>query len=236
VTADEASPPSPPVVAEPHEYHLRLGGRAWSVLHSGAILSHEDEQRFLATESGRPPYGIVLWPAAIALAHDLAARSSSLHGLRALELGAGTGLPGIVAASYGAHVLQTDRQEQAMSLCVRNAAANGVAGIEHRLADWTTWEDRATYDLILGADILYAERLHPYLRRIFESNLAADGRVLLSDPFRAPSLRLLEGLESDGWTIALSKWSVGEDVAPRPIGVFELSRPGESGARRAAPA
>ena len=225
--ADDASPPTHLANGDPplHEYHLRLGDRAWTILHSGAILSYEDEQRFLGIEGGRPPYGIVLWPAAIALAHDLAARASTLRGLRVLELGAGTGLPGIVAASFGAHVTQTDRQAQALSLCHRNATVNGVAAIAHRLADWTDWEDRAEYDLILGADILYAERLHPPLRRIFRSNLASTGRVLLSDPFRAPSLRLLEALESDAWTIALSKWSVGEEVAPRPIGVFELSRP-----------
>lgn len=67
--------------------------------------------------------------------------------------------------------------------------------------------------------------MHPHLRRIFGSNLAPGGRVLLSDPFRAVSLRLLEGLEADGWRITLSKWNVGEEATPRPIGVFELVPP-----------
>jgi hypothetical protein len=67
--------------------------------------------------------------------------------------------------------------------------------------------------------------MHPHLRRIFEFNLAPGGKVLLSDPFRAVSLRLLEALEADGWSIALSKWNVGEEATPRPIGVFELEPP-----------
>jgi hypothetical protein len=67
--------------------------------------------------------------------------------------------------------------------------------------------------------------LHPHLRRIFESNLAPGGRVLLSDPFRAVSLGLLEALEEDSWTVTLSKWSVGEEATPRPIAVFELTAP-----------
>src|SRR5206468_11698 len=54
---------------------------------------------------------------------------------------------------------------------------------------------------------------------------ARGGRVLLSDPFRGASLRLLEALEADGWGIALTKWDVGEGTAPRPIGVFELEPP-----------
>ncbi|MEO8561034.1 MAG: methyltransferase domain-containing protein [bacterium] len=208
-----------------HEYHLQLGGRTWTVRHTGAILSYDDEQRFLGIATGRPPYGVALWPAAIALAHDLAARADSLRGLRVLELGAGTGLPGIVAASFGAHVVQTDRQERALEQCRLNGAANHLDTIEYRLADWTRWSDESHYDLILGADILYAERLHPSVRGIFESNLALNGRVLLADPFRSPSVSFLETLDPFGWSIALSKWSVGEDVAPRPIGVFELTRP-----------
>jgi hypothetical protein len=39
------------------------------------------------------------------------------------------------------------------------------------------------------------------------------------------SLRLLEALEADGWSITLSKWNVGEEATPRPIGVFELVPP-----------
>ncbi len=67
--------------------------------------------------------------------------------------------------------------------------------------------------------------VHPHLRRIFEANLAPGGRVLLADPFRGVSLGLLEAMEADGWTVSLSKWSVGEEAAPRPIGLFELAPP-----------
>jgi methyltransferase-like protein 23 len=216
---------SPDFVAEPAEYHLRLAGHAWRVRHVGAVLSFLDEQRLLGMSEGRPVYGVTLWPSAIALAHDLAARGGRLRDERVLELGAGTGLPGIVAASFGARVVQTDAEAQALELCRANGAANEIGGIEYRLANWTTWTDTARYDLIIGADVIYAERMHPHLRHIFETNLAPGGRILLADPFRSASLRLLEALESDGWTIALSKWSVGEEIAPRPIGVFELSAP-----------
>ena len=208
-----------------HEYRLRLAGREWTILHTGSVLTHDDEQRFLSEERTRLPYGVVLWPAAMALAHEVASRTDAFSGRSVLELGAGTGLPGIVAASLGARVVQTDRQELALSVCKRNGERNDVESVEYRLADWTMWDDTGRYDWILGSDILYSEMMHPHLRRVFESNLTPGGRVLLSDPFRGVSLRLLEALEATGWAITLSKWSVGEDADPRPICVFELTRP-----------
>jgi hypothetical protein len=100
--------------------------------------------------------------------------------------------------------------------------------VEHRLADWSAWSDATRYDWIVASDILYARAMHPHLRRIFESNLAAGGRILLSDPFRRASFELLEPLEAEGWTITLGTWSVGEAGDEARVGVYDLSRGGAS--------
>lgn len=206
------------------EYRLRVEGREWSVLHTGAVLTHEDEARMLEDVLDRLPYGVALWPAAIALAHEVASRAPEMRGKRVLELGAGTGLPGIVAASLGARVVQAERNPVAMSVCRRNGERNRVA-VDYRGDDWAAWEDGERYDLILGSDILYAHTLHHALREIFRTNLAPGGRVLLSDPFRGVSLRLMEEMQGDGWGLALTKWTVAGSAAPRPIGVYELTPP-----------
>jgi predicted nicotinamide N-methyase len=206
------------------EYRLRLGGREWSILHSGTLVGFWEEQQFLSNARDQIPFGIALWSSAIALAHEIVERASELHGGRVLELGAGTGLPGIVASSLGAHVTQTDRQEVSMSLCRANGERNRASGIDYRLADWAAWDDNTRYDWIIGADIMYSEPAQPHLRHIFETNLTPGGRLLLSDPFRSSSVRFLETLDGHGWSLSMTRWSVDDGDDDRGIGVFELKR------------
>jgi predicted nicotinamide N-methyase len=206
-----------------NQYCLRIADREWKILHVSTVLSHEEEADFLFELSDRLPYGVTLWTASIALAHDIAARGEDFRGKRILELGAGTGMPGIIAAAHGARVVQTDRNELAMSVGKRNITLNEVETIEQRIVDWTNWNDDGKYDWIIGSDILYGEAMHAHLRHIFEFNLAPGGRILISDPFRLTSFKLLEALEAEGWSIKISKWNIGEESTPRSIGVFELS-------------
>lgn len=207
------------------ECRLRIGTLDLSVLHTDAVLSLDEETRFLSDPGTRVPYGAALWPGALALAHEVATRESEFRGRSVLELGAGTGLPGLVAAALGAAVVQTDRSELIAHVCRLNGAHNRLAGIEYRVADWADWRDAARYDWIIGSDILYADTQHEHLRRIFEGNLAPGGRVLLSDPYRPPSLPLLEGLAAGGWGVRHSRWTIGEGTDARPVAVYELTPP-----------
>lgn len=209
-----------------HEYRLALAGRAWSFLHTGAVVTFLDEQQFLRREQGRVPYGVMLWPASIALAHDLVERRAELAGKRVLELGAGTGVPGIVAASLGARVLQTDRNEVALHVCEMNAERNGVSAIELRCAEWESFTAAIgrSFDVILGSDVLYATEMHEHLRALCEAHLAPGGKVLFSDPFRAQSLPVLEAMDASGWRVELAKWSIEVESGARTIAVYELSR------------
>ena len=207
------------------ECRLQLPDRELLILHVAAMLSYSDESRYIIEMADPLPYGIALWSATIALGQDIILRAVEFKGKHVLELGAGTGLPGIVAASLAANkVVQTDKNNLALTLCKRNCELNHIKTIEHRLADWTKWNDTNQYDWILGSDILYAVDMHSHLQQIFESNLTPGGRVLISDPFRGGSIRLLETMEERGWSIKISKWTVGQETKPRIIGIFELSK------------
>jgi predicted nicotinamide N-methyase len=207
-----------------HEYNLSLGGRAWSFLHTGAVITSTQENQYLQRERDRLPYGVMLWPASLALAHEVLTRAEQLAGKRVLELGAGTGIPGIVAATLGADVLQVDRSEVATHVCELNKARNQATRVEVREGDWDTFHSEQPFDLILGSDVLYVTTMHERLRAICERYLAPGGTVLFSDPLREQSLPMLEAMEADGWRVSLAKWNIEVESGSRAIAVYQASR------------
>ena len=159
---------------------VAIGDRVWH------ITVVPDQATFFEVydELEDPPYGFLLWESAVGLARLLVQQPQWVRGKRALELGAGVGLPGLVAASLGAEVWQTDHRSDILALTAINAQQNGATTIQRFMADWRRWTHTERYQLILGADILYDRSLHFYLEEIFHRNLAPDGRLLLADPGR----------------------------------------------------
>lgn len=153
-------------------------------------------------------YGFLLWESAVGLATQLTQQAAQVQSKEVLELGAGVGLPGLVARNLGAHVRQTDYQADALALAAWNAQQNGITGIETFLADWRAWRHPPRYDLILGADVLYDASLHFYLEAIFRKNLRPGGRLLLADPGRPQALDFAVQLETHGWRIEIQTMAV----------------------------
>jgi predicted nicotinamide N-methyase len=134
------------------------------------------------------PYFGVLWPAARALAGELARRGpAELDGQRVLELGCGLALPALVAAKLGASVTATDLHPDVPGFLARNLALNRLApgAIEYVELDWRTGALGPRFDLVVGSDILY-EAGHPEpVARALAAHVAPGGRILLADPARA---------------------------------------------------
>jgi len=128
------------------------------------------------------PFWAVLWPAALGMA-EYFWENTSFGEKRILELGAGLGLVGIVAAAKGAEVVQTDFIPEALQLAEENAKINHITKIERVLADWRKFPLDERFDLIIGSDILYEPTLHPFLKEIFLTNLKPGGQWFL--PIRA---------------------------------------------------
>ena len=140
------------------------------------------------------PYWAELWPSGVALARAVAGRA--LKGARVLELGCGLGLPSIAAARAGGRVLATDWSPVAIDLLHDNAARNGVE-LETATVSWFAPEpllERAPFDLVLAADVLYERRNVPVLAELLPR---LGGEVLLADPGRPP----LEGFLAQTGTV-----------------------------------
>lgn len=146
-----------------------------------------DEEEFL-------PYWAELWPSGLALARHLA--GLELGGLRVLELGCGLGLPSLVAALRGAHVLATDWADDAIELLRRNAERNGVS-LRLARVRWSEPEPllrAAPWDIVLGADLLYEQRNAEQLAALLP-RLA--GEVLLAEPGRPYAKQFLERFDTE---------------------------------------
>jgi predicted nicotinamide N-methyase len=174
-----------------------IGNRTW------LVESVDDEEALLNAAETRTqfPFGLMLWESAIALAQHLTANPALVAGKSVLELGAGLGLTGVVAASLGATVTQTDHDALALKACARTAALNDAPNITRQTGDWHDWHDPHRYDLILGADIAYDGDDHAALLAIFNRALAASGTILLADPGREKQPQFIERAQAAGWSV-----------------------------------
>lgn len=134
--------------------------------------------------TNRPPYWAYIWAGGAVLAMYLHENAALIRGKRVLDLGAGSGLVGIMAARFGAGpVLAADCDPIARAAIALNAAANSVSIIvldgnplQRALPD---------VDVVLAGDVFYdpsrAGRMLAYLDRC----AAAGMLVLIGDPGRA---------------------------------------------------
>lgn len=169
------------------------------------------------------PFWAVLWPAAISLSEHFW-ENVDFSGLRVLELGAGLGLVGIVAAAKGADLVQTDFIPESLQLAKENAEINGINNISCVLADWRRFPLKEKFDWIIGSDILYEPKLHPFLERIFTDNLKPGGTIAIADPGRDDAGKFVERLSREGYsidTMTREVWDCGHKIK---VSLYFLTR------------
>ena len=163
-------------VADGLGVRLHLAADVTAVWHAAA--------RELAIDDAPMPYWAFAWSGGLAIVSYLRDHPAAVDGRSVLDLGAGSGLCGIVAATLGATSVQAaDIDPLARAAIAVNARANDVRiGISH--SD-VLESDPPDVDVVLAGDVCYEEAMG---RRMIEwLRTAADqgARVLLGDPGRA---------------------------------------------------
>lgn len=130
------------------------------------------------------PYFGLLWDAGLALAHFIDLHHQSFKDKRVLELGAGVGLPSLVASHHGACVLTTDFHPQAEEYFTRNLSLNQLKG-EYQRLNWREQHVSETFDIVMGSDILYEGKHALEVAEGLVRFLRPGGEIYLSDPGRA---------------------------------------------------
>ncbi|KAF5934584.1 hypothetical protein HYC85_030755, partial [Camellia sinensis] len=70
-------------------------------------------------QSMKEEYGLFVWPCSVVLAEYVWQQRSRFSGVSVIELGAGTSLPGLVAAKVGSDVTLTDDSNRPEVLCCK---------------------------------------------------------------------------------------------------------------------
>jgi len=164
------------------------------------------------------PYWAEVWESAAGLGQQLL-NMASLQGRTVLDLGCGQGLAGCVAAALGADVLLADLEPPAL-LFARLNSLQSAGRVRTRQLNWQTDHLDQTFDLILGADILYDRAQWIYLEAFWRRHLADGGCVLLGEPGRQSGDKFWEWIESAGWNLQQFEQPVATRI--KPIRIFEL--------------
>lgn len=133
-------------------------------------------------ENPPAPYWAYQWAGGLALAHHFVAHPGLVTGKRVLDLGAGSGLVGIVAARAGARVSAAEIDPNGRAAITLNAAANAVA-IALVEVD-ILGEAPVGFDVVAAGDVFYNPEVGRLMLPFLLRCQAAGMHVLIGDPDR----------------------------------------------------
>jgi predicted nicotinamide N-methyase len=180
------------------------------------VLLPKDLTRFINTQDvfHEFPLWAKIWPASWVLASHLAEMPVAST-KRIIEIGAGTGLVSIVAASFGHNITLTESNADALQFARANALFNGCPQLPILELDWNRSQLKDTVDYIVASEVTYKkDDLQPLLS-LFKHCLNPDGEVLLAGEMRRVSKNFYQQLEP-GFNIRVQKKilrSSGEEIA-----------------------
>ncbi len=183
---------------------IAIRGRRFSFLHLQDIeplIAGKD----IFAHAEEFPFWVKIWESSVILA-DFMASVEPDEGRRILELGAGLGVTGIVAACFGHHVLLTDYQDEILDFERVSAAVNKCdENVICKRLDWLKPADLGRFQMIIGSEILFHPKFFEPLLNVFRKYLAPDGVIYMAHDVRRKSLGQFLPLCEKEYDIAMQK-------------------------------
>lgn len=216
-----------------------MGGEGREVEVAGRKLHIQEGEETYDPQTGRVITGFWLWNSALHLAHWMAG-AGDLSGRTVLELGAGTGLPGITAALLGASLVVLTDLPPLLPLLRANAAANGVADrVKVRELEWGSAAGappEETADVVLLSDVFYDPAAMAPLASTLRRVCREDTRIWAASEVRESIYSCLDMLKDEGCRVtelpAVSRRLLRSPEESSEFAVFIISPPLPHGKER----
>ena len=113
-----------------------------------------------------------------------------------LEIGGGTGLVSIVAASFGHRITMTEYNPDALQFARANALINECPQLNIQELDWNHPRLTGRFDYIVASEVSYRKEDIQSLMLLFRNSLKPDGEVVLAGEMRKLSKDFYKALET----------------------------------------
>ncbi|KAK7309086.1 hypothetical protein RJT34_05553 [Clitoria ternatea] len=191
----------------------------------GKKIVIEEMEEVCEAGTGRVLTGSWVWESSLILSQWITTqRDFDLRGKTVLELGAGAGLPGLVAATLGAtRVVLTDIDPLIPALS-RNVVANNLGNVvEVRELVWGSNDSFGDFDLVLMSDVFFDPEAMGALARTLKTVCGDHTTVWAATEVRPWTGECLNVLTSLGFGVLELSGSLGLlDSHPEPSELFAV--------------
>ncbi len=209
-----------PVHFEP----VSLGEVAVDILQISDLSSHIDQ--LMARSSGQKkislPFWAKIWPASFPMSL-LLTRIDPASAPRLLEIGAGVGLCGLVAARRGFAVAITDIEPEALLFIRVSILKNGLEATARAVhLDFMTGSLEERFDAIVASEALYIPDSHEPLTKCLTTHLAPGGQVLMASDIARPAPKFFAHASQHFAIQRMEAQYRGEDDQPKTSILFRM--------------
>lgn len=136
------------------------------------------------SHANESPYWSRVWPASLALGEFILQHPDYIKDKRVLELGAGLGLPSLVAAAFARHITCSDLDPRAVKIMQQTFLLHCLQHVEVQIIDWNSIPRNLDADVVLLSDINYDPAQFQHLELVIKNFLIKKTTLLLSTPQR----------------------------------------------------